>query len=251
MWSEREDAIIGGDLTAALAYVTPAGGAVVTPVAPIGLRDRAAGTVGFTTSLGFGRKLDRIKQNPRVALAYHAREHGFANGARLRARAGHRRAMTPAPISGRSKSVVRPASERFMGEPRDRPVLGSLAERLLRRPRARHRAASSAWSPGPTSPCAGRAERGRQRRRRGEQPPSQQPPAQRRRTARRRRRASASACARLPHVLAGFARRRRPARWSCPCAVGAASAAGIALRGPAAAGRAPRRAARAHASSRS
>ena len=37
-----------------------------------------AGSVSFTTSLGFGRKLDRIKANPRVALAYHAREHGFA-----------------------------------------------------------------------------------------------------------------------------------------------------------------------------
>ncbi len=78
MWGEREDGIIGGDLTAALAYLTPAGGVVLTPVAPVGLRDRDAGTVGFTTSLGFGRKLDRIKQNPRVALAYHAREHGFA-----------------------------------------------------------------------------------------------------------------------------------------------------------------------------
>jgi hypothetical protein len=73
-----DDGIIRGDLTAALAYVTPAGGAVVTAVAPIGLRDREARTVGFTTSLGFGRKLDRIKENPRVALAYHAREHGFA-----------------------------------------------------------------------------------------------------------------------------------------------------------------------------
>src|SRR6202142_2489602 len=82
MWSDLDDEIIGGDLTAALAYATPAGGAVVTAVAPIGLRDRDAGTVGFTTSLGFGRKLDRIKQNPRVALAYHAREHGFATGPR-------------------------------------------------------------------------------------------------------------------------------------------------------------------------
>ena len=78
MWSDADDAIIGGDLTAALAYVTPAGGAVATPVAPIGLRDREAGTVVFTTSLGFGRKLERIRANPRVALAYHAREHGFA-----------------------------------------------------------------------------------------------------------------------------------------------------------------------------
>src|ERR1700758_3090917 len=82
MWSDADDAIIGGDLTAALAYVTPAGGAVVTPVAPIGLRDREAGTVTFTTSLGFSRKLERIRENPRVALAYHAREHGFASDAR-------------------------------------------------------------------------------------------------------------------------------------------------------------------------
>jgi hypothetical protein len=77
-WSDEVDEILGGDLTAGLAYVTPAGGAVVTAVAPIGLRDRAAGTVGFTTSQGFGRKLERIRRNPRVALAYHAREHGFS-----------------------------------------------------------------------------------------------------------------------------------------------------------------------------
>ena len=80
MWTDADDQIIGGDLTAALAYVTPAGGAVLTPIAPIGLRDREAGTVSFTTSLGFGRKLDRIKANPKVSLAYHAREHGFATG---------------------------------------------------------------------------------------------------------------------------------------------------------------------------
>src|SRR5205085_12394787 len=79
-WSDEVDEVIGGDLTAGVAYATPAGGAVVTAVAPIGLRDRDAGTVGFTTSLGFGRKLDRIKEDPRVSLAYHAREHGFASG---------------------------------------------------------------------------------------------------------------------------------------------------------------------------
>lgn len=38
MWSDADDEVIGGDLTAALAYATPAGGAVVTAVAPIGLR---------------------------------------------------------------------------------------------------------------------------------------------------------------------------------------------------------------------
>ena len=77
MWSDDDDAVIGGDLTAALGYVTPAGGVVLAAVAPIGLRDRDAGTVGFTTSLGFGRKLERLRRDPRVALAYHAREHGL------------------------------------------------------------------------------------------------------------------------------------------------------------------------------
>ena len=81
-WPDAIDEVIGGDLTAALAYVTPAGGAVVTAVAPIGLRDRSAGTVSFTTSLGFGRKLDRIERDPRVALAYHAREHGHSGSSR-------------------------------------------------------------------------------------------------------------------------------------------------------------------------
>lgn len=81
-WPDEIDEVIGGDLTAALAYVTPAGGAVVTAVAPIGLRDREAGTVSFTTSLGFGRKLERIERDPRVALAYHSREHGKSGSAR-------------------------------------------------------------------------------------------------------------------------------------------------------------------------
>jgi hypothetical protein len=81
-WPDEIDEVIGGDLTAAVSYVTPAGGAVVTAVAPIGLRDRDAGTVSFTTSLGFGRKLERIERDPRVALAYHAREHGHSSSPR-------------------------------------------------------------------------------------------------------------------------------------------------------------------------
>src|SRR5437763_10305245 len=79
-WPDGVDRIIDGDMTAALTYVTPAGGAVVTAVAPIGLRDRERGTVGFTTSLGFGKKLERIVREPRIALAYHSRRHGHATG---------------------------------------------------------------------------------------------------------------------------------------------------------------------------
>src|SRR5436190_1303285 len=81
-WPDAIDEVIAGGLTAAVSYITPAGGAVVTAVAPIGLRDRSAGTVSFTTSLGFGRKLERIERDPRVALAYHAREHGLSSSPR-------------------------------------------------------------------------------------------------------------------------------------------------------------------------
>nr|QIY60680.1 hypothetical protein HEP85_01950 [Streptomyces sp. RPA4-2] len=77
-WPDAADAAIRGDLTVAVAYVTPAGGAVVTSVSPLGLGERENGLVGFTTSLGFPKKLERILRNPDVALAYHTREHGFA-----------------------------------------------------------------------------------------------------------------------------------------------------------------------------
>src|SRR4051812_33424258 len=79
-WSDEVDRILDGDVTAAVAYVTPAGGAVATAIAPIGLRDRDAGLLTFTTSLGFSKKIERIRKDPKVALAYHAREHGFAEG---------------------------------------------------------------------------------------------------------------------------------------------------------------------------
>ena len=116
MWSDLDEEIIAGDLTAALAYATPAGGAVVTPVAPVGLRDRQAGTVAFTTSLGFGRKLDRIRENPRVALAYHAREHGFADSPRFVLVQGTA-SYDSRPDRKMLEERVRPASIRFMGPP--------------------------------------------------------------------------------------------------------------------------------------
>ncbi|QIS02158.1 hypothetical protein F5X71_07360 [Nocardia brasiliensis] len=83
-WPDEIDDILAGDLTCGLVYSTPAGGAVVTAVSPIGLRDRATGTIGFTTSLGMGRKLDRIAREPKVALAYHSRAHGLGDPANRR-----------------------------------------------------------------------------------------------------------------------------------------------------------------------
>jgi hypothetical protein len=116
-WSDREDEVLGGDLTAALAYVTPAAGVVLAAVAPIGLRDREHATVSFTTSLGFGRKLDRIRLNPNVALAYHAREHGFATATDYVLVQG-RASFDTEPDAEMLEQVLGPASTRFMGPPR-------------------------------------------------------------------------------------------------------------------------------------
>jgi hypothetical protein len=135
VWSDVDEEIIGSDLTAALAYVTPAGGAVATPVAPVGLRDRDAGTVSFTTSLGFGRKLDRIKESPKVSLAFHAREHGFARESRfvlVQGTASYDSKPDPALL----EEVVGPASERFMGPPKrgafwDRWLSAYYGDRIL------------------------------------------------------------------------------------------------------------------------
>jgi hypothetical protein len=63
------DEILGGDLAAGVAYATPAKGVVITPMAPLGLRDREAGTVTVTTSLGLWKKVGRIRRNPSVAIA--------------------------------------------------------------------------------------------------------------------------------------------------------------------------------------
>ena len=114
MWSDADEQVIAGDLTAALAYLTPAGGAVLTPVAPLGLRDRDAGTVTFTTSLGFGRKLDRIRENPRIALAYHAREHGFSQRPEYVLVQG-RATIVEEPDRDYLEAVIEPAATRFLG----------------------------------------------------------------------------------------------------------------------------------------
>jgi hypothetical protein len=132
-WSDRIDEILGGDLTAGLAYVTPAGGTVLSAVAPIGLRDRAAGTVGFTTSLGFGRKLDRITRDPKVALAYHTRQHGFAAEPGLVVVQG---TATVVPATEDLRDELTAKAERFLGPMKkgpfwDRWLQAYYADRVL------------------------------------------------------------------------------------------------------------------------
>jgi hypothetical protein len=79
-WSDHVQDVMTGDLVAIFAYTTPAGGVVALPVAPIGAVDRDAGTITLTTSLAHYRKLRYLLQNPKVAVAYHTREHGFSTG---------------------------------------------------------------------------------------------------------------------------------------------------------------------------
>lgn len=125
-WPDDVDDVITGDITAAAAYVTAAGGAVVTAVAPCGIRQRDAGTVGFTTSLGFGKKLDRIIRDPHVALAYHAREHGFSASPAFVLAQGSA-SVDIAPSRERLEALI-PQAEPYVGK----VVRGRLWDRLLR-----------------------------------------------------------------------------------------------------------------------
>ncbi len=124
-WSDEVDSVIRGDVTAAAAYLTAAGGAVVTSVAPCGLDERSRGVVGFTTSLGFPQKLRRIVRDPRVALAFHAREHGFADSPRFVLVQG-RATVDLTPSRTRLESFM-PQAEPFLGELKR----GLLWDRLL------------------------------------------------------------------------------------------------------------------------
>ena len=116
-WDDATEAVLAGDLTAALGYRTPAGGVVVQALAPIGLRDRSAGTVGFTTSYGFSKKLDRIARDPRVAMAYHARTHGRAQGELYVLAQGT--AHVEADPSPEQSALVRRQAIDFLGPPRE------------------------------------------------------------------------------------------------------------------------------------
>jgi hypothetical protein len=116
-WTDDVEVIFAGDLTVALGYRTPAAGVVVQAVAPIGLQDRERGTLGFTTSLGFSKKLERIASDPRVAMAFHAREHGRATGTQyVLAHGGARVIEKP---SEAERARVRTSATAYLGPPKE------------------------------------------------------------------------------------------------------------------------------------
>jgi pyridoxamine 5'-phosphate oxidase-like protein len=113
-WDDEIEEVLAGDLTTALGYRTPAGGVVVQAVAPIGLHHREQGTAGFTTSLGFSKKLERIAKDPRVALAFHAREHGrSASSAYVLAQGNARVIEEP---TDEQRDRIRQLAESYLGK---------------------------------------------------------------------------------------------------------------------------------------
>lgn len=111
-WNDEIDAILGGDATAALLHTTPAGGAVALPVSPLGLRDRDAGTVSFTTARSFGKKLEHLARDPKVALCFHTRAHGYGGGDGFLVVQGTASVLPDDPA--RRRAVIE-AAERFEG----------------------------------------------------------------------------------------------------------------------------------------
>ena len=79
-WPDEIDAILDGDHVVMLAYVTPASGVVLLPVNNFATRDRDAGTISVNSSVAAWRKLDRMRENPQVALAFHTRAHSEYDG---------------------------------------------------------------------------------------------------------------------------------------------------------------------------
>jgi hypothetical protein len=76
-WPDTVEEILGGDQAVGVAYVTPAGGVVLLPMTNFGMQDRDAGTVAVNSSVGVWKKLRRMRRNPRVAIAFHTRDHAF------------------------------------------------------------------------------------------------------------------------------------------------------------------------------
>lgn len=124
-WGDDVDEILASDLAAGFAYLTPARGVVITPMAPLALRDRQRGTVTLTTSQAMWRKLDRLRRNPGVAIAYHAREHGLTSRAGFVLVQG--RASFPSVPDRAWLESITPEWERFLG-----PRSTGLAGRMLR-----------------------------------------------------------------------------------------------------------------------
>src|SRR5688572_5609139 len=71
---DRVKEVLEGDQIVAFAYVTPARGVVIQPLTNTGLPDQPV-----TSSVSMWKKLERMRANPQIAIAYHSRDHGFSD----------------------------------------------------------------------------------------------------------------------------------------------------------------------------
>ena len=196
-WPHEVDAVIDGDQAVALAYLTPARGVILLPLTNTGLRDRATGRVtAVTSSIGMWKKLSRIRAAPQVAVAYHSRAHGFAEGDHFVLLQGR---ATLGPLDDKSWiDRHRENYERFLG-PRDvglwEPLLRTYHWRI---PIELRVARAMVW---PDLACAGPA----QVEGPAMEPPPPQAPPKNGTGPRINHRKSARRAARLPNVLLGWA----------------------------------------------
>lgn len=110
-WPDPVEDVLAGDQAVVLAYPTPASGAVLRPVTNFAAHDRETGTVTVNTSVGAWRKIDRIRRDPRVALAFHTRAHSDSERDEYVLLQG--RARLTEPIENYPETV--PSWERFDG----------------------------------------------------------------------------------------------------------------------------------------
>jgi len=130
LWPDEVDEILGGDQAFALAHVTPARGVVITPLTNFALRDREAALFsGLNSSVGMWRKLERLRQEPRVAIAFHTREHGFSRRPEFVLVQGSASLTAPHPRYVESDPAIHDAWQRFAG---GNPSGGPLWQRWLR-----------------------------------------------------------------------------------------------------------------------
>ncbi|BCY08211.1 hypothetical protein [Actinoplanes sp. L3-i22] len=119
-WNDAAQDAFAGDLVTIFAYTTPAGGAIAIPVSPTGGVHRPAGELSVTTSLAFNRKLRHLLRDPRVAMAYHTRDHGFATGDDFVLAQGL--ATVPLEPSPARLAAIQPDMDRFLGPAPTGPI---------------------------------------------------------------------------------------------------------------------------------
>ena len=73
-WPGEVDRVLTGDQVVGFAYVTPMAGVVLQPLTNMGTP-----TEPVSSSVAMFKKLERIRANPHVAVAYHTRKHGFSD----------------------------------------------------------------------------------------------------------------------------------------------------------------------------